>query len=69
MINELDKKSLPLVTFEVPNGERPDTYFEGYFGALPMSAADMPSEADVEATVFIDFTGKIFSKIINTGKK
>ena len=55
MINELDKKSLPLVTFEVPNGERPDTYFEGYFGALPMSAADMTSEADVEATVFIDF--------------
>ncbi len=55
MINELDRKSLPLVTLETPNGERPDTYFEGYFGALPTPAAEMPSDADVEATVFIDF--------------
>lgn len=55
MINELNKKSLPLVTLETPNGERPDTYFEGYFGTLPTPAAEMPSEADVEATVFIDF--------------
>ncbi len=55
MINELDRKSLPLVTLETPNGERPDTYFEGYFGILPTPAAEMPSDADVEATVFIDF--------------
>lgn len=55
MINELDKKNLPLVTLKVPNGERPDTHLEGYFGALPTPADEMPSDADVEATVFIDF--------------
>lgn len=54
MINELDRKSLPLITLKVPNGELPDTYLEGYFGALPTPSADMPSEADVEATVFIE---------------
>ena len=55
MITEPDRKNLPLITLDVPNGERPDNYFEGYFGVLPTSAAEMPSEADVEATVFIDF--------------
>lgn len=54
MINELDRKSLPLLTLETPNGERPDVYFEGYFGALPTPSAEMPSEADVEATVFVE---------------
>ena len=54
MINELDRKSLPLLTLEIPNGERPDTYLEGYLGTLPTPSADMPSEADVEATVFIE---------------
>lgn len=54
MITELNRKSLPLVTLEIPDGERPDTYFEGYIGALPMSSAEMPSDADVEATVFIE---------------
>jgi len=55
MINELDKKSLPLLTLDVPSGERPDAYFEGYFGALSTSTAEMPSEADVELTVFVEF--------------
>ena len=53
MINEINKNSLPLVTLEIPKGERPDTYLEGYFGALPTPTSEMPSEADVEATVFI----------------
>ncbi len=55
MINELDKKNLPLVTLKVPNGERPDTHLESYFGVLPTPADEMPLDADVEATVFIDF--------------
>ena len=55
MINELDKRNLPLVTLKVPNGERPDTHLEGYFGALSTPADEMPSDVDVEATVFIDF--------------
>lgn len=55
MINELDRKSLPLVTLVTPNGECPDTYFECYFGTLPTPAAEMPSDADIEATVFFDF--------------
>lgn len=54
MINELDRKSLPLLTLDIPNGESPDNYFEGYFGALSTPSAEMPSEADVEATVFIE---------------
>lgn len=55
MINEIDIKTLPLLKATVPNGERPDNYLEGYFGALPTPSAEMPSDADVEATVFIQF--------------
>lgn len=55
MITELDKKNLPLLKLKTPGGEHPDTYFEGYFGALPTPGVDMPSEADVEATVFVEF--------------
>ncbi len=53
MIKELDLKNMPFVTLDVPSGERPDTYLAEYLGALPTPSNEMPSDADVEATVFI----------------
>ena len=55
MINELDKRNLPLVTLKVPNGERPDNHLESYFGELSTPADEMRSDVDVEASLFFDF--------------
>lgn len=52
MLNE-ELMSSPVVTLTVPKGENVENFIENYFGAVPTAPQDMPSDADVEATVLI----------------
>lgn len=53
MIEEIDNRKLPVAELKITDGEDPQTFFENYFGMRPTSAAEMPADNDVEATVFI----------------
>lgn len=55
MDKELNEKELPIATMKIPNGETPDLFLAGYMGTLPTSFEDMPSDDDVDATVFVKY--------------
>lgn len=52
MINE-ELMSSPVVTLAVPKGENVENFIENYFGTVPTSSQDMPTDEDVDATVLI----------------
>lgn len=51
----INEKELPIATMKIPDGETPDLFLAGYLGTLPTSFEDMPSDDDVEATVFVKY--------------
>lgn len=53
MINEINEEKLPVFTLEIPNGEHPDSYLEGYFGMLPIPSDEMPSDVDTDEALLI----------------